>query len=149
MTSLLAGSGPNGLGDGRIDNVIVDRSVHLGVGIVVVVAMLLATALVVRHAWRGEPIGTAARLALAGAQVVLAVQMLIGIKLLDQGQGIVQLYIHYVGGLLPLGLFLVAGWMARGEDGRSARILAGLLIVGSLSAIMAFTIGRSYANSAL
>ena len=146
---MVAGLGPNGIGEGRLDNVIVDRSVHLGVGVAVMVAMVAATALVLHHAWRREPIGRAAGAALVMAQLVLALQMLIGIKLLDQGQGIVQLYIHYVGGLLPLGLFLVAGWLARGDSERSTRLLAALLVVGSLSAVMAFTIGRSYANSAL
>lgn len=136
-----------GLGDGRIDNFIIDTSVHLTVGVIVVLAMVVATALVVRHAIRAEPIGRPAGISLAAAQVALALQMLLGIKLLDQGQGILQLYIHYVGGLIPLGAFLVGGWFARGDDGRSSRILAALLLVGSLSAIMAFTIGRAYANS--
>jgi hypothetical protein len=136
-----------GLGDGRIDNFIVDTSVHLTVGVIVVAAMVIATGLVARHAIRAEPIGRPAGLSLAAAQVALAVQMLLGIKLLDQGQGILQLYIHYVGGLIPLGAFLVGGWFARGDDGRSSRILAALLLVGSLSAVMAFTIGRAYANS--
>ncbi len=137
------------LGDGRLDNLIIDRSVHLGVGVAVLVTMVGATLLVVRHAIRAEPIGRPAGLSLAAAQVALVAQALIGIKLLDQGQGIVQLYIHYLGGLLPLGVFLVAGWLARGDDPRSSRILAGLLVLGSLSAVMAFTIGRSYANSVL
>ena len=149
MSAALASLGPNGIGEGQLDNIIIDRSVHLGVGVGVMVAMLAATGLVLGHAWRREPIGRAAGAAVVAAQVVLAAQMLIGIKLLDQGQGIVQLYIHYIGGLLPLGLFLVAGWMARGDDERSTRILAALLVVGSLSAVMAFTIGRSYANNAL
>lgn len=136
-----------GLGDGRIDNFIIDTSVHLTVGVIVVAAMVIATGLVARHAIRAEPIGRPAGVSLVAAQVALAVQMLLGIKLLDQGQGILQLYIHYVGGLIPLGAFLVGGWFARGDDGRSSRILAALLVVGSLSAVMAFTIGRAYANS--
>jgi len=137
----------SGLGDGRIDNIIVDTSVHLTVGVIVVAAMVAATGLVVRHAIRAEPIGRPAGLSLAAAQIALAVQLLLGIKLLDQGQGILQLYIHYVGGMVPLGAFLVGGWFARGDDARSTRILAALLAIGSLSAIMAFTIGRAYANS--
>lgn len=137
----------SGLGDGRIDNVIVDTSVHLTVGVLVVAAMIAATALVARHALRAEPIGRPAGASLVVAQVALTVQLLLGIKLLDQGQGILQLYIHYIGGLVPLGAFLVGGWFARGDDARSTRILAALLAVGSLSAIMAFTIGRAYANS--
>lgn len=137
----------NGLGDGRIDNIIVDTSVHLTVGVIAVAAMVVTTVLVARHALRAEPIGRPAGVSLVVAQLVLTAQLLLGIKLLDQGQGIVQLYIHYVGGMLPLGAFLVGGWFARGDDARSSRILAALLTLGSLSAIMAFTIGRAYANS--
>ena len=137
----------NGLGDGRIDNIIIDRSVHLGTGVIVLVTMVLATAVVSFHAWRNEAIGRPARAAIVAAQVALSVQLLLGIKLLDQGQGIVQLYIHYVGGLMPLGSFLIGGWLARGDDGRGSRILAALLAVGLLSALMAFFIGRAYANS--
>ncbi|MGI9595093.1 MAG: hypothetical protein ACR2QK_02975 [Acidimicrobiales bacterium] len=142
-------AGTSGLGDGRIDNLIIDRSAHLVTGTVVLVTMTLATGLVLRHALRDEPVGRPAAVAIALAQVALTIQLLLGIKLLDQGQGIVQLYIHYIGGLVPLGSFLVGGWFARGDSGRSSRILAGLLVVGYISALMAFIIGRSYANTVI
>jgi heme A synthase len=147
--TFLAQVGPSGVGEGTIDNIIIDRSVHLYAGAAVLVALVAAVVLVGLHAWRNEPLGRAAGWSVALAQVVLAVQVLIGIKLLDQGQGIVQLYIHYVGGLIPLGAFLVGGWFARGDSGRSTRILAALLAVGLLSAAMAFFIGRAYANGTL
>lgn len=135
-----------GLGDGRIDNFVIDRSVHLGVGVAVLVSMTVAVALVLRRAIADEPVDRPAGLAMAVAQLVLIVQVLLGIKLLDQGQGIAQLYIHYIGGLMPLGAFLAGGWLARGDSGRSSRILAALLAVGYLSALMAFFIGRAYVN---
>ncbi|MGB5756450.1 MAG: hypothetical protein WBM50_06005 [Acidimicrobiales bacterium] len=134
------------LGDGRLDNIIIDPSAHLITGIVVLVTMTVATGLIVRHAIRGEPLARPAAVGIAAAQLALTVQLLLGIKLLDQGQGIVQLYIHYIGGLVPLGAFLVGGWLARGDSGRSSRILAVLLLVGYVSALMAFFIGRAYAN---
>lgn len=137
------------IGDGRIDNIIIDSSAHLISGAIVLVTMTLATAVVALHAARNEAIGVPGRVAIAAAQVSLTVQLLLGIKLLDQGQGIVQLYIHYVGGLIPLGAFLIGGWVARGDSGRSSRILAGLLAVAYLSALMAFFIGRAYANRSL
>ncbi len=134
------------LGDGRLDNIIIDSSAHLVTGVVVVVTMTLATGLIGRHAIQGEAIGRPAALAIVAAQLALTVQLLLGIKLLDQGQGIVQLYIHYIGGLVPLGAFLVGGWVARGDSVRSSRILAALLLVGYVSALMAFLIGRAYAS---
>lgn len=134
------------LGDGRIDNWIVSSSVHVATGVVVVVSMVVATVLVGRHALAGRPIDRPTKLALLVAQIALVAQVLLGIKLLDQGQGIVQLYIHYVGGLLPLGAFLVAGWFARGDARWSSRVLAVLLTIGTLSAGAAFFIGRAYAG---
>ena len=138
-----------GVGDGRIDNVIVGSSVHLTTGAVVLALLTVATVLVGRHAVRDEPVTRSTYVVMGAAQVALAFQVLIGIKLLDQGQGIVQLYIHYVGGLIPMGVFLLGGWFARGDSGRSSRILAGLLAVGYASALMAFFIGRAYANKTL
>lgn len=135
------------LGEGRIDNWIVSSSVHVATGVVVLVTMTVATVLVVRHALAGRSIDGPTKLSLLIAQIALIVQVLLGIKLLDQGQGIVQLYIHYIGGLIPLGAFLLAGWFARGDSRWSSRILAALLLIGALSAFAAFFIGRQYANA--
>lgn len=135
------------IGEGVIDNIIVSSSVHLTVGIFVVIAMTAATGSVAWHAVKNEAVSVMTQVLLAVAALVLAIQVLLGIKLLDQGQGIFQLYIHYVGGLIPLGAFAAAGWFARGDSGRSSRWLALLLAVGWFSAIMAFTIGRAYVNA--
>jgi hypothetical protein len=134
------------LGDGRIDNLIVDSAVHVAVGVLVLATLAIAVVLVTRHALRDEPIERPARISLTATTAALGAQVLLGIKLLDQGQGIVQLYIHYVGGLIPLGSLLAAGWFARGDSGRSSRFLAALLAVAVVSASMAFFIGRAYAN---
>ena len=64
-------------------------------------------------------------------EVALVIQALLGIKLLDQGSGFGQLYIHYIGGLLPVGLFIVAGWMGWHRLGRSAKPLAWLVAGGT------------------
>ena len=136
-----------GLGEGRIDNWIVSSSVHVATGAVVVVSMVVATVLVTRHALAGRPVDRSTKLILLVAQIALIMQALLGIKLLDQGQGIVQLYIHYIGGLLPLGLFLIAGWFARGDSAWSSRVLALLVLIGTVSAVAAFFIGRAYANA--
>lgn len=135
-----------GLGDGRIDNVIVDSSVHVAVGVAVLLSMTVAAGWVAWLSVRGVVLHRAGRVAIAVAQAVLAVQVLLGIKLLDQGQGIGQLYIHYVGGLIPLGAFLVAGWWVRPDTVGRTRVVAALLVVGWLSAVMAFFIGRAYVN---
>lgn len=143
-TVLLAADGP--LGDGRIDNVVIDSSVHLAMGVVVLVTMVGAAGWLIRLAVAGREVDGLGRGLVIAAQVSLAAQALLGIKLLDQGQGIVQLYIHYLGGLLPLGLFLAAGWFSFRDPANRTRLLAVLTTVGLLSATMAFFIGQAYAN---
>ncbi|MEM9033807.1 MAG: hypothetical protein AAGA99_05885 [Actinomycetota bacterium] len=144
MSTLLAQS--SSLGDGRIDNWIIDSSVHVTVGVLVLVTMTAAAGWVVRLAVGGAVLDATGRWVIGAAQITLAVQILLGIKLLDQGQGIGQLYIHYVGGLIPMGAFLAGGWLVRGDTDRSTRILAVLLAIGWLSAVMAFGIGQAYVN---
>lgn len=134
------------LGDGRIDNWIIPSSVHVTVGVLVLVTMTLSLGWVGRLAMKRRAIDRIGTITLAVTQAVLGLQVLIGIKLLDQGQGIAQLYIHYIGGLIPLGAFLVGGWWVRGDTVRSNRVLAALIAIGWFSALMAFFIGRAYAN---
>lgn len=137
------------LGDGAIDNLVIDSSVHVVIGALVLLTMLAATIATGRDALAGRSISGPSRMLLALAQAVLLVQVLIGIKLLDQGQGIVQLYIHYVGGALPLGMYLIAGWFAFSNPATKARVIATLTAVGLVSVTMAFFIGREFANRTL
>lgn len=134
------------LGEGTIDNWIIDSSVHVALGLAVLVTMTAAAAWSVRLAVAGRVVDTTARWLVGAAAVVLGAQVLVGIKLLDQGQGISQLYIHYVGGLIPLGVFLLTGWWPRPDTAGRTRIFAALVVVGWLSALMAFTIGRAYVD---
>ncbi len=134
------------IGDGRIDNFIIDSSVHLALGVAVLITLSAAVGLVGWDALQNRALSRWSRISILLTQIVLTLQVLMGIKLLDQGQGISQLYIHYVGGLIPLGTFLLAGWVARGDTGRSTRILAGLIGIGLMSAAMAFFIGQAYVN---
>lgn len=136
----------NGLGDGRIDNFIIDSSAHVISGVIVLVTMTLALVLCGRRAIGGHALDVPARWSVLVAQVSLGVQALLGIKLLDQGQGISQLYIHYVGGLMPLGAFLAGGWLINRDTVRGTRWLTLLVAIGWFSAVMAFFIGRAYVN---
>ena len=135
--------------DGIIDNVFVSPAVHQAMGMVVLVTMLVATGWSARLAFSARPLDGVARVSLIAAQVALMVQALIGIKLLDQGLGVAQLYIHYVGGLIPLGLFIAASWVAWRDPVTHARVTAVLSAVGLLSAGMAFVIGRAYVQGSL
>jgi hypothetical protein len=134
------------LGGGKIDNYIIQPVVHQINGVLVVVSLFAAglwlTWLAVKH----RPFDGRAQILVVASQVFLGIQALLGIKLLDQGMGVVQLYIHYVGGLLPLGLFLVAGSLRFDDPRRRARVLAVLVDIGLLSAVMAYVIGQAYVN---
>ena len=142
---LLASDGP--MGDGAIDNLIVSSDVHVVTGVLVLVTLAASVIWVGRLAVTRTPVDRVALGLLIATEVCLMVQALLGIKLLDQGSGFGQLYIHYIGGLIPVGLFIVAGWMGWRRIGRSAVPLAGVVGGGALSAAMAFAIGQAYVNS--
>lgn len=134
------------LGDGVIDNFIINPSLHRWWGLLTVVTLAVSVGLLAIDVKNSRSTTVRTRWSFLAAQIALVVQALLGIKLLDQGQGILQLYIHYVGGLIPLGVFLAGGWLVRGDTPRSARLLLILLVVGLGSAAMAYTIGQAYVN---
>lgn len=136
-------------GDGTIDNLVLRSSVHRTSGAIVVIAMVVATVYVGRLAIQGRGMNRTGRILLAVAQLTLMVQAVLGIKLLDQNQGSNQLFIHYLGGLMPLGFFLAAGWFGRSDSPTRTRWLAALTAVGMVSAAMAFFIGQAYVNRGL
>lgn len=144
VAALLAADGP--YGDGTIDNLVLRPAVHRTSGMIVLVAMVAATVHLGRLALAGKRLDRTGRILLAVAQLTLMVQALLGIKLLDQNMGSNQLYIHYVGGLMPLGFFLAASWFGRSDSPTRTRWLAALTAVGMLSAGMAFFIGQAYVN---
>ena len=126
-----------------IDAVWVPTSVHFLVGTLVVVSSLAALAAAAYHAFRNRPPARWAHGLFILAQLTLAVQALIGIKLLDQGLGPLQLYIHYVGGLGPLLFYLLYYWLP--APFRARRWSATLMTGSALAfALMAYVIGQSY-----
>ena len=88
--------------------------------------------------------GQVARVLLLVAQITLMVQALIGIKLLDQGLGQLQLYIHYVGGLAPLLFLVLTYWFPATDPHRQTRYRAVAASMAFVFAFMAFTIGEAY-----
>lgn len=134
------------LGGGKIDNFIVPSSVHRLNGALVVVSLLATAVWLTRLALRRQPFDRAGQVLVASSQILLMVQALLGIKLLDQGMGVVQLYIHYIGGLMPLGFFLVLGWIRFTDPVRRARVLAIVVDISLVAAVMAYAIGQAYVN---
>lgn len=134
---------------GMIDKLILRPSIHMSMGMAVVTITLLAALVLGWRAWRGQALSGTARGLLILTQLVLMVQALMGIKLLDQGSGPLQLYIHYVGGLAPLAFFLAASWWPFRSPRTQSRVLA-LATAGSfVFALMTFAIGQAYVNGSI
>lgn len=126
-----------------IDAIWVPTSVHFLVGTLVVLTSLAALAAAVVHGVKNRPPARWAHALFVLAQVTLAVQALIGIKLLDQGLGPLQLYIHYVGGLGPLFFYLLYYWLP--APFRARRWSATWVTAAAfLFALSAYYIGESY-----
>jgi hypothetical protein len=119
-------------------------SFHTQIGMLVVVTTFIAMVLVGWETWRGTAVSKKARISIIVAQLALMFQALIGVKLLDQGAGVLQLYVHYLGGLAPLGFFLAASWWPMENKRLQARILTAATIGAFLFSFMSFTIGRAY-----
>lgn len=115
-----------------------------------VLAITLASFLVaVLFVLRKQPLPGWAKALLIAAQLALMVQALIGIKLLDQGSGFSQLYIHYLGGLAPLLFFMLMYWFPTRDALKQSRASAMVAGGAFVFAFMAFSIGSAYANRAI
>ncbi len=132
-----------------IDRIIIPPSLHRGFGELVMLTLLVTTLFLLYLAWRKQPMNGGARTLTILSQVVLMGQALLGIKLLDQGMGTIQLYIHYLGGLGPLLFFLLLYWFPSRNAIRQTRWAALAAGSGFVFAILAYTIGGLYARGGL
>ena len=128
-----------------IDSIIIPPSVHLTIGALVLLTNGIALLVSGWLAFKKQPANRLAGAMFILFQLVLMVQTLIGIKLLDQGLGILQLYIHYLGGLAPLFFCLLYYWLPSSKNPVAQN--RRLLIVVALSlffTVLTFTVGRIY-----
>jgi len=132
-----------------IDRIIVPPALHRGFGELVLVTILVTALLLIYLAWRKQPLNQGARTLTILSQLVLMGQALLGIKLLDQGMGTMQLYVHYLGGLGPLLFFLLYYWFPSRDALRQTRWAALAASGAFLFAILAYTIGGLYARGGL
>jgi heme A synthase len=128
-----------------IDQIWVQPAVHLWIGVVVLLSTLLSVVITGFFAWRKTILNPLTHTILLLAQVSLMIQVLVGIKLLDQGLGPLQLYIHYVGGLGAFFFYLLIYWLPKPLVNKRWTAF-GLSSFAFLFAFMAFTIGSMYAN---
>lgn len=131
-----------------IDSFIVPPFVHMMIGTLVLVAAFLALAVTVRAVWKKQPLTRSNHLVFVLFQLSLMVQILIGIKLLDQGLGPLQLYIHYIGGLAPMAFWLFFYWLPAGSGMTQSRRAATVSFLSFLFVLMTFAIGSAYVPGA-
>ncbi|MBX3015115.1 MAG: hypothetical protein KF832_26590 [Caldilineaceae bacterium] len=128
-----------------IDSIIVPPLVHLSVGTAVLLSNGILFAITAWLAFKKLPLTRVAQGLFILFQLILMVQTLIGIKLLDQGLGVLQLYIHYLGGLAPLFFCLLFYWLTPRKNAivqsRSVAIVAG---VSLFFVVLTFAVGRMY-----
>lgn len=131
-----------------MDEVIVAPAVHSAVGGIVLLAALATTVLTwlgVRQGRFGQPQGAA----LIALQIALMVQAAIGIKLLDQGLGTVQKYVHYLGGLGAVGLLMLFYWLPTRDSADRAKKAAWLSTASFAFVVMTFFIGQAFVRGEL
>jgi heme A synthase len=127
-----------------IDKFLLSSTVHVAVGTLVLTITLIAALTTGWLAWRGRELSRRSHVLLIATQLVLMAQALIGIKLLDQGQGVAQLFIHYVGGLAPLLFFSLLYWLPVRRPHMRTRLAAAVAGGAFVFALMTFTIGQAY-----
>ena len=82
-------------------------------------------------------------------QIALMLQAAVGIKLLDQGMGVVQKYVHYLGGLGSVGLLMLFYWLPKRGEADTANKAAWLTTASLLFVAMTFFIGQVFVKSQL
>lgn len=127
-----------------IDSMVLTPNMHLMTGAFAVLGSALALIGTGWAAWKQQKFTALAQGSLILFQVALIIQVLVGIKLLDQGLGPLQLFIHYLGGLAPLGLCLVFYWLPITNDVRKSRLAAGIAGLSVVFVLMTFAIGSMY-----
>ncbi len=130
-----------------IDRIALSPDVHQMVGGLVLLSTLLSALLTGWQAWRYHALGRKTHWLLIVTQLILMVQALVGIKLLDQGLGVLQLYIHYLGGLAPLFLLVLLYWLPQRSPRSQAWLTFGATVGAFVFALLTFTIGQYYVNN--
>ena len=129
-----------------MDEIIIPPAVHSAVGGIALLVALVTAVLTWVGARRGT-FGKAQAASLIVLQIALMLQAAVGIKLLDQGMGVVQKYVHYLGGLGSVGLLMLFYWLPKRSEADTANKAAWLTTASLLFVAMTFFIGQMYVKS--
>lgn len=127
-----------------IDSIILTPNVHVMTGALALFGSILALLGTGWAAWKQKRFTRLAQASLIFLQVSLMVQIVVGIKLLDQGLGPLQLFIHYLGGMAPIGFCLFFYWLPIQNEVHKSRLAASIALLSVLFLFMTFGIGSAY-----
>ncbi len=131
-----------------IDSIVLTPNIHMMMGALVLLGSIVALIGTGWAAWKQQQFTALAQGSLILFQVILIIQVLMGIKLLDQGLGPLQLYIHYLGGLAPLGFCLFFYWLPVTSGVWKSRLAVGAAGLSAVFVLMTFVIGSTYVPGA-
>lgn len=132
-----------------IDELILSSTVHMSIGAFVLAVNLFFLLVVARLAWQNQALSLLGRATFIAFQAMLMLQALAGIKLLDQGSGAKQLYIHYLGGLAPMAFCLLFYWIATKNETTKSRQLTGVALASFFFVLLTFVVGGMAARGEL
>lgn len=127
-----------------IDSIVVTPAAHMAVGSLVLFTSLVYLITIAWLAWKKKEVSPLAGFFFILFQATLMLQALVGIKLLDQGLGYLQLYIHYLGALAPLAFCLIYYWLPTPEGVVKSRRLLAIAIASFFFVLLTFSVGSMY-----
>ena len=129
-----------------IDQLVLSPIVHVVVGGVLFVVATAALVMVLWEARQRRPLSRVSVATLIFLQLLLFVQIMLGIKLLDQGHGIRQLYVHYVGGVAPLAFYFLLYWLPVRDHVKRTYLTAAVTVASFVFILLTFAVGSMYVN---
>ncbi|GAA5514162.1 hypothetical protein Dcar01_02915 [Deinococcus carri] len=129
-----------------MDEIILQPQLHLLVGALVLLTSLVTVVTTGRGALSLKRFGRTEQGVFIAAQLALMVQIMIGIKLLDQGIGTLQKYVHYIGGAGALGLLVLYYWLPKTSEQDHARKALWVSVASLVFVALAFFVGGMYAR---
>jgi uncharacterized repeat protein (TIGR03987 family) len=121
-----------------LKSLVVSPAIHVSTGgfalIISIASFLIAGWL----SWNKIPLTSFASRIFIGAQILIILQILVGIKLLDQGFGALQSFGHYMTGIAPLASFILFYWIRRTEKLSQTQLAAKITGSATLFILITF-----------
>ena len=127
-----------------MDDIIISSALHMGTGSLALIATFVALVAAAWLAWKKRPLTSFVGGIFIVAQLTLMLQILVGVKLLDQGFGTLQLYVHYLGGMAPVAFFMLFYWLRMSDKIKETRVATAVTSAAFLFVLMTFAIGSMY-----